>query len=58
MIFSFCCGDQLGDVVITESAAQPKRARLRPVSFCRGRRQDFIESDSKGGVDDFFKRLV
>jgi hypothetical protein len=57
VILSFAVDQQLGDVVVAESIAQAQGARHGAVGLRWGGLQHGVESDAKGGVDDFFERF-
>ena len=58
MIFPLSAGEQLGDIVVTESPAQSHGTRFCAIGP-RGRRiQDRIKSDPQGGVDHLLERLA
>ncbi len=58
MILSLGAGEEFADVVVAEALPQAERARLGAIAFGRLWRQNRIEADAQGKVDDFLEGLV
>jgi hypothetical protein len=58
MAFSFGVSEQFGDVVVTETLAEPERACFGAIGFGSGRLEDFIQTRAQGGINYAFERLA
>jgi len=55
VVFSLGAREQLSDIIVTKALPEPERARFGSVGSGGGRLQDFIQTNTQGGVDDVFE---
>lgn len=58
MVFAFSAGQEISDVVVTQSFAEAERSGLRAIGFGGLRRKDGVQSNSQRHVHDFFERFL